>query len=538
MSTSRASCFLRRAVSLLALASVALFGAPARAVDLAAAEAAIRELDVQRATQLLAGTRGPETSYLRALLAVYSADCDAAVAQLSSPALRAPDNAAHVYAVAKGCAGATAGALVINDEKHGVWLRLQDESDQVLVPLIVDGAARARDAIERDLGVTLPRPLRIDVVRDLFSLSAVSGLPLEAAETTGTVAVARWGRITLVSPRAMQRGYSWQDTLAHEITHLLLARGSRDEAPLWLQEGIAKREETRWRPPRPFDREPDPDKVAYDALVQGKAVGIDQLGPSIAMLPSPEAASIAFAEVVSFMGYWIEKNGPAALPLLLADLKVTGDAERAMKSVSGYGLTDWKLRWQADLRTRFAGTESLWPLGPLQEAGGVAPKDVARWLRLGELLSNAGKSKALLGLLEPDLERASQVAPLRWQLARAAWLDGRKDGPALLGGFEQIDAVHGAWVALRGHWALTELLPPAAEVDAAPGSAMARRLERRTPEELWEQAVAIDPLLVDVACEGYPKELPVPSQAPPLPSDAARRALCEHVRKLPARGSE
>jgi hypothetical protein len=130
------------------------------------------------------------------------------------------------------------------------------------------------------------------------------------------------------------------------------------------------------------------------------------------------------------------------------------------------------------------------------------------------------------------------VAPLRWQLARAAWLDGRKDGPALLGGFEQIDAVHGAWVALRGHWALTDVLPPAGEVDAPPGSAMARRLERRTPEELWEQAVAIDPLLVDVACEGYPKELPVPSQAPPLPSDAARRALCEHVRKLPARGSE
>src|SRR6185503_2655837 len=68
---------------------------------------------------------------------------------------------------------------------------LQDEEDRVLVPLLSDVAVRARAAIERDLGVIMPRPLRIDLVRDLFSLSAVSGLPLKAAETTGTVAVAR-----------------------------------------------------------------------------------------------------------------------------------------------------------------------------------------------------------------------------------------------------------------------------------------------------------------------------------------------------------
>lgn len=525
----RAVC---RAVAALALSCALFWPSTSRAVDLAAAEVAIRELDVERAAKYLEGTRGPETSYLRALLDLYRGDCDAAVAQLASPALRTPDNAAHVYAVAKGCAGATAGSVVVSDEKHGVWLRLQDESDRVLVPLIVSSAARARDAIEKELGVDLPRPLRIDVVRDLFSLAAVTGLPLEAAETTGTVAVARWGRVTMVSPRATQRGYAWQDTLAHEITHLLLARGSADQAPLWLQEGIAKREETRWRPSRPFDREPEPERVAFDALESGKSVGVDQLGPSIAMLPSPEAASIAFAEVTSFMGYWIERNGPAALPLLLADLKVTRDAERAMRSVSGYGLSEWKLLWQAELRRRFAGaSRDAGGLGALAGSSeGVAPRDIARWLRLGELLSNAGHSRALLGLLEPDLARAGRVAPLRWQLGRAAWLDGRSDGPALLGDFRDIDAVHGAWLALRGHWAL-----PGQEAAPAAGGAEAAR---RSPEELWEQAVAVDPLLVDVACEGYPKELPLPSQAPPLPNDPARRALCEHVRKLPARGSE
>ncbi len=501
---------------------VTAFGQLAHAANLLAAEQAIRELDVTRAASLLEGARGPDASYLRALLAVYRADCDGAVAVLASPALRERPEVASLYDLARRCAAATAGGVVVDDAKRGVWLRLQDEADKALAPLLAESAARARDALERDLGVTLPRPLRIDVVRDLFSLSAVSGLPLEAAETTGTVAVARWGRVTFISPRATQRGYAWQDTLAHEIAHLLLARGSADHAPLWLQEGIAKREETRWRSARAFDREPSPDRVAFDALRQGKSVGIDQLGPSIAMLPSPESASIAFAEVTSFMGYWIEQNGPLALSLLLADMKVTRDAERAMRSVSGYTLSEWKLRWQAWLTERMADAaplpEDASPLYGTQKQ--AEPREVARWLRLGELLSNAGHSKALLSLLEPDLKVAPQVAPLRWQLGRAAWLEGRPDAQALLGDVRDVDSVHGAWLALRGHWALG-----ADETT-------------RNAEELWEHAVALDPLFVDVACEGYPKELPLPSAPPPLPEDPARRALCEHVRTLPTRGSE
>jgi hypothetical protein len=529
----------RKVVAWLALAlALGALSTPARAADLPAAERAIVQLDVERAAQLLEGARGPEASYLRALLAVYRADCDGALALLASPALREKSEAASLHDLARRCTAATVGGVVVDDVKRGVWLRFQDEADRVLAPLLAESAARARETLEKDLGVDLPRPLRIDVVRDLFSLSAVSGLPLEAAETTGTVAVARWGRVTFVSPRATQRGYAWQDTLAHEITHLLLSRGSADQAPLWLQEGIAKREETRWRAPRVFDKEPSPDRVAFDALRQGKSVGIDQLGPSIAMLPSPEAASIAFAEVTSFMGYWIEVNGPLALPLLLADLKVTHDAESAMRSVSGYGISEWKIRWHAWLTERFKETTSEASTASPLAAGGAStpePREVARWLRLGELLSNAGRSKALLSLLEADLEVAPQVAPLRWQLGRAAWLDGRSDASKLLGDVRDVDSVHGAWLALRGRWALGSEETSHSGGESVPGSAP---VPERTAEELWEHAVALDPLFVDVACEGYPKELPLPSVEPPLPNDPARRALCEHVRSLPVRGSE
>src|SRR5262249_48102487 len=144
---------------------------------------------------------------------------------------------------------------------------------------------KARDALTRDLGVTWPRPTRITVVRDLLSLSVMTGLPKEAAMTTGTVAVAKWGRVTLLSPRASRHGYAWRDTIAHELTHLAVTRATVDRAPLWLQEGVAKREETRWREAGPFDDRPSADAIVDKGIEMKLDLALDQLGPSIAMLP-------------------------------------------------------------------------------------------------------------------------------------------------------------------------------------------------------------------------------------------------------------
>jgi len=170
---------------------------------------AITELDVARAETLLAAVDpgGAAVALERARLSLFVGDCDAAGATLRS--LGTVRGAAPLAELAKNCARATAGSVVVDDSARGIWVRLQDEEDRVLVPLLAEVAGRARAAIERDLGIVIPRPLRIDLVRDLFSLSAVSGLPLQAAETTGTVAVARWGRVNMISPRAAPGGYPW-----------------------------------------------------------------------------------------------------------------------------------------------------------------------------------------------------------------------------------------------------------------------------------------------------------------------------------------
>ena len=120
----------------------------------------------------------------------------------SNPAVTESKDGAQLAQIARACARATAAGFVVEDKARGIWLRLQDDADRVFAPFVFEVAAQARDRIGAELGIDLPRPLRIDMVRDLFSLSAVTGLPLEAAETTGTLAVARFGRIIMLSPQA------------------------------------------------------------------------------------------------------------------------------------------------------------------------------------------------------------------------------------------------------------------------------------------------------------------------------------------------
>jgi hypothetical protein len=483
---------------------------------------AITELEVDKARALIGKLDADSTGAAieRARLSLYVGDCDTAQATLAS--LTGVKEAAPLADLAKNCARATAGSVVIEDKEHDLWIRLQDEGDRVLLPVLADVAVKARAAIVRDLGIELPKPLRIDLVRDLFSLSAVSGLPLQAAETTGTVAVARWGRVNMISPRAatLAGGYPWEDTLQHEMTHLALSHATRDQAPLWLQEGLAKRQETRWRPPRPFDGDPAPDEVAQNALLTGESVGIDQLGPSIAMLPSADAASIAFAEVSSFIEYWIKVNGQPALRLLFQDLKGLGtnEASRALESASGYDLSGWIVRWQDYLRHLPPPKGA--PLDQVVHREPISLRERARQIRTGELLEARGLAGQAVERFRVALSAEPHDASVRFLLGKSLIEAGdAASGAPLFESVKDVDAGHPGWFALAGRY----------------------RRDKGDPEanSFFDWAVAIDPYLEEAACEGRFASPSISqngasSAAPPaVPEAPERRALCESARKIP-----
>jgi len=506
-------------LALAALPWMATIAPSSQAQDEAARRARmhIAGLDYELARRALAGADGdaPDVAVERARLAIYELDCDGAAAILGRPEVQKTESGEQLADIARGCQRVIAALAVDRDEAQGVEIRWQDEHDRALAPLMVDTVVHAREALTRDLGVDWPLPTRIVVVRDLLSLSAMTGLPYKSAQTTGTVAVAKWGRVTLLSPRASHHGYSWRDTIAHELTHLAVTRASGDQAPLWLQEGVAKREEIRWRPPGPFDDRPSPDAVVQRGLEMNLGLPLDKLGPSIAMLPSADAAMVAFAEVTSFVRYYAQSEGDDALPKLLKGLRLGKEPDAALTDASGADLKAWDTRWRAYIAARpREPIPALFGLGG-EHADGEKLRDLRDRTRLAQLL--LARSHAPEAIEELDRialasspvsaeawERATGDPSVRWLRGRALEAAGRQtEGVALFDDPKQVVSSYGPWWAIRGRWARL-------------------RGDEPTATASFFEAVAADPMNAEAACESTD-----PGSSPPEP---ARKALCDAAR--------
>jgi hypothetical protein len=506
------------AVTLMALAVVASLtavggrgaragGAPSSMTGHAGrAAAAISALDFDEARKeiALSDPSDAATALESANLAVYEARCDEALLLLGRPDLLASEAGAALFDVAKGCARVTAATVADVDDAHDVVVRYQDEQDRALTPLIVETVALARAALTRDLGVSWPKPTRVLVVRDLMSLSAVTGLPQKSAQTTGTVAVAKWGRITLLSPRASEHGYPWRDTIAHELTHLAVTHASADHAPLWLQEGVAKREEVRWRAPGPFDDRPSPDSVVARGFELKLGFPLDELGPSIAMLPSADAAMVAFAEVTSFVRYLAATGGPDTLPTLMTKLRTAPDVDTALRDATGADLHTWDGRWREGLTAhpppRLPATFGL--------GGDVrGMREVRDRLRLAELLYGRRHPKEALREMNAIKGEAAESDPsVRSVRARVLEAAGQRDAalrevadPSL------VSSSYGPWWAIRGRWQREDGL--GSDADAS-----------------FVEAVATDPFDVQAACE---VDDSVTERMDDPGPDTSARALCD-----------
>jgi hypothetical protein len=463
------------------------------------------DYDKARAELAKADPQSPAVILAKARLALYEEDCDLTTALLARSEVGQMEEGRLLADVGRGCARVTAATVVDKNDVDGVVIRYQDESDRALTPLLVETVIKARATLTRDLGVEWKRPTRITVVRDLLSLSAMTGLPYKAAQTTGTVAVAKWGRVTLLSPRASHHGYPFRDTLTHEMTHLAIAMQTRDRAPLWLHEGVARREEVRWREPGVFDERPSPESIVMRGMELKLDLALDKLGPSIAMLPSADAAMVAFAEVTSFIKFFAETSAPDALPKLLVALRTAKSADEALKVVSGETLAQWDVRWRANLTKH-----PKEPLSPMFGLGASPPGlgDSRERSRLAELL--LGRSHPVEALTELEKIPADMLADPSLRYLRARVLEGAenvKQAGTLVEDPKLWMASYGPCWAIRGRLARAREDNPMADVSFA-------------------EALAHDPFGVEAACQSLPDGAAVPADR--LGQGAA---LCETAKK-------
>lgn len=208
--------------------------------------------------------------------------------------------------------------------------------DEVLVEYAREALEGQRAVLAELLGVTPSEPTVVEFFPSVGRFVAASTLPQEWVETTGTVAIAKWDRMLVLSPMNMARGYAWMDTLAHEYTHLALARASRNAAPIWFQEGTAKVLESAWREgDRSTWLDPHSETLLAEALEEDRLIPFASMHPSMAALPSSRDAAQAFAQVAYAVSWLLDEAGDRGFRRIAEATGLHGDVLRAIDQVLG-----------------------------------------------------------------------------------------------------------------------------------------------------------------------------------------------------------
>ncbi len=218
--------------------------------------------------------------------------------------------------------------------------------DRMLADEAIEALTLAQERIAPLLGGNPPEPVRIEIYPDGDAFTKASSLPLEAIQTTGVVAISKWNRLLMVSPRVLGRGYGWKDTLVHEWIHGVVAWHSNDRCPVWLQEGIAKGLDMLWHQ-EDFTLSVQMQGLLAEALKTGEFVQLEQMHPSFALLPSADMAGLAYAQVATQVELVRQQVGEDAMAEVLQRISAGEDADDALFGVYGASnqeefWTDWK----------------------------------------------------------------------------------------------------------------------------------------------------------------------------------------------------
>lgn len=321
------------------------------------------------------------------------------------PAGALREEAQHYLDLARGAQRALGPATRLTSPDGQVEVVFANAKDELIAPYLFAAMAEARQAFAADLGIEPDHPVRFEILDDAVKLALVSPLTRENVYTTGTVGITKYRRIVMVSPRVMLYGYGWIDTAVHEYVHYLVTLKTRNRAPVWLQEGLAKLLETRWRSREPLPLEPPARKLLAKALAADDLVTFAEMYPSLAMLPSQERAALAYAQVQTMLGVLHEERGGAGIDELLRRVAAGEDAEAALASAWGDSFERFDAHWRDVMKKRTAGKpggalRKLQFLAPDQQAAAEAGEDLSL---LGDVFSHLGggaaRQHARLGVL-------------------------------------------------------------------------------------------------------------------------------------------
>jgi len=350
--------FVRTA--LWALVAIATSASQALAVSSQQREAdeALNAWDVPAARAMIERLNAEDPNdatnlYLTGHLLLLEGDYKEAADYLSQAATLQPEPMVlHLKSIALNTMEATKGYVHHRTADGAFLISHAPGVDQILVPYAEEALGRAWRELTRIFEFTPELPIRIELYPTVDVLGQVSPLTVAEIRTSGTIALCKYNRLMVTSPRDLVYGYDWLDTIAHELIHLLITKKSKNQVPIWLHEGLAKYYEVKWK----ADARPSLDRHSEaflaKAIDKDKLISFEAMSPSMAKLPSQEATATAFAEVWTVIAFLNERRG-RDVAAELVELMAEGKNDReAVAAVSGIPWDRFEKSWRTFLRAQ------------------------------------------------------------------------------------------------------------------------------------------------------------------------------------------
>jgi tetratricopeptide (TPR) repeat protein len=242
-------------------------------------------------------------------------------------------------------------------------LRLQQERDGILAEYALAALEKAYEFLGRDLGHRPSTPVRVEIFPDHQRFHAASSLSKRDIEVAGAVGICKFDKVMVLSPRVLLRGYRWLDAMVHEYVHYVIVKLSDDKAPIWIHEGVAKHEESRWRSAASLYLNPLNRTLLAEALQTGDFVTFDQMEPSLVRLETPQQVQLAYAEAASSVEFMLSRVGYPGLREIFLEMARTkargarGPIEQALDVSFATFEGDWKQFLRAKQLTPVAGVQ-------------------------------------------------------------------------------------------------------------------------------------------------------------------------------------
>jgi len=488
----------------------------------ASVQAAERELGYSEALAVwdLAAARraastvpaGPHRKLYLGIVAFFEAKYESAeeliAAALASDALIAGSServdAERYLSLTRGERRALASATEIRSPDGKTVAVFSSPKDTLLAPYLFDAMTKARAELGTQLGVFPDHPVRFEILDDPAKLALVTSLTTDNIYTTGTVGVTKYRRIMMISPRVMLRGYPWLDTAVHEYVHYLLTIRTGNHAPVWLHEGLAKLLETRWRTKDLAALDPASASLLAAALRQDDLVTLDEMYPSVAMLPSQSRAALAYAEVQTMLELLVRSRGQQGLGGMLDRVARGVDSKQALADAWGGTFEQFQTKWRQQAARSSAQIVSRAGARDFRGVEFQDPDKPAKDTGLEDVFSHLGGTKARqharLGVLL-TVRGHHQAAVMEYERARRADKQFRDD-PRLARRLGELYLLLGKPEQAAVLLALAaDAEPEQPNIAAAQGRALLLIGSFEAAERALMRAIRVNPFIPDIHCD-------------------------------------